>query len=192
MTQSMEELLQDWRWRIPPPRVRGGAVLYLDFDGVLHSHAVYVSRRKGIHFGPEALEHGQQSGHVHRLFEHCTLLESLLEPYPQVQIVLSTTWAQKSYTQAKKRLPQSLQERCIGGTCHREMNLQQFRQEPRGLQVYADVCRRMPDRWIALDDDYLNWPVWTRDLFIRTDPHLGISAPLVLAELKAKLAQVFG
>ena len=190
--QSTSDLMRSWSEHIPPPRVRGGSVLYLDFDGVLHSHAVYVSRKQGIHFGSEAVEHGEQTGHVHRLFEHAALLESLLLPYAQVRIVLSTTWAQKSYTQAKSRLPQSLQQRCIGGTYHSGMNLQRFRQEPRGLQVWADICRRAPQRWLAIDDDYLDWPPWTRDLFIRTDEHLGISAPHVQAALRAKLQEVFG
>jgi len=167
-------------------------VIYLDFDGVLHSHAVYVSRKQGIHFGAEALEHGQRTGHVHRLFEHCALLESLLELYPQVRIVLSTTWAQKGYTQARNQLSPSLKDRCIGATYHRNMNLYRFRQEPRGLQVYGDVCRRVPERWLAIDDDDLGWPDWTKDLFIHTDSHLGISASHVLSELEDKLAAVFG
>jgi hypothetical protein len=72
------------------------------------------------------------------------------------------------------------------------MDLQLFRQAPRGMQVYADVCRRMPRRWLAIDDDYLNWPSFTKHLFIRTEDHLGISAPGVLAELQAKLEQQFG
>jgi len=186
------ELMQGWSQRIPPPRIQGGCVLYLDFDGVLHSHSVFVSRKQGIHFGLEALMHSRQTGHVHYLFEHAKLLESLLEPYPHVRIVLSTTWAQSGYTQARSRLTKSLQTRCIGATFHRAMNQQLFRQAPRGLQVYADVCRRVPDRWIALDDDYFNWPSWTLDLFVRTDPDLGISEPHVLAKLQAKLREQFG
>ena len=184
--------MQNWSELIPPPRIRGGNILYLDFDGVLHSHSVFVSRKQGIHFGMEALTHGRQTGHVHCLFEHAALLESLLEPYPHVRIVLSTTWAQSGYTQARNRLTKSLQTRCIGATFHRAMNKQLFRQAPRGLQVYADVCRRTPDRWIALDDDYFNWPSWTMDLFVRTDPNLGISEPHVLAKLQGTLKTQFG
>lgn len=192
--QATIELLQSWSEEFPAPRVRGGSVLYLDFDGVLHSHSVYVSRKKGIHFGHEALENGKQIGHIHRLFEHAELLSSLLDPYPQVRIVLSTTWAQKGggYAQAKKRLPQQLGDRCIGATFHRGMNLQLFRQASRGMQVYADVCRRRPEQWLAVDDDYQHWPAFTKDFFVRTDENLGISAPHVLRELTGKLAQVFG
>ncbi len=166
-------------------------MLYLDFDGVLHSHAVYVSRKLGIHFGDEAIEHGKRTGHVHRLFEHAALFESLLEPYPQVKIVLSTTWAQSGYTQARKRLPESLQARCIGATFHRAMSKQLFRQASRGMQVYADVWRRKPDRWLAVDDDSFGWPIWAIDQLIRSDKNLGISAPHVLAELAAKMKEHF-
>ncbi len=190
MAQS--EFIQDWNDPIPPPRVRGGCVLYLDFDGVLHSHSVFVSKKLGIHFGEEALDHGKRTGHVHRLFEHAGRLENLLEPYQHVKIVLSTTWAQSGYTQARKYLPESLQARCIGATFHRAMSKQLFRQASRGMQVYADVCRRRPERWLAVDDDYLNWPVFTRDQLVRTDEHLGISAPHVLSDLKTKLKEMFG
>ena len=186
------EFIQDWNDPIPPPRIRGGCVLYLDFDGVLHSSAVYVSRKQGIHFGDEALEHGKRTGHVHRLFEHAALLESLLEPYPQVKIVLSTTWAQSGYSQARKRLPQALQARCIGATFHRAMSKQLFRQASRGMQIYADVCRRKPDHWLAIDDDYFGWPAWAQDQLVRTDRDWGIAEQGVLERLRGKLREVFG
>lgn len=189
MAQS--EFIQNWSEPIPPPRIRGGCVLYLDFDGVLHSSAVYVSQKQGIHFGDEAIEHGKRTSHVHRLFEHAALLESLLEPFPQVKIVLSTTWAQSGYWLARKRLPQALQARCIGATFHRAMSKHLFRQASRGMQIYADVCRRKPDHWLAVDDDHFGWPVWAIDQFIRSDKNLGISAPHVLAELKAKMKEHF-
>jgi len=58
------------------------------------------------------------------------------------------------------------------------------------MQVWSDVLRRKPADWLALDDDYLDWPAWCRDKLVRTHPVLGISAPVVLAELQTKLASM--
>jgi hypothetical protein len=55
-----------------PSREIGGAVLYLDFDGVLHPEHVYWRRRRGAHIGAEA--------DGNKLFEHGPLLDSLLDP----------------------------------------------------------------------------------------------------------------
>jgi HAD domain in Swiss Army Knife RNA repair proteins len=63
-----------------------------------------------------------------------------------------------------------------------------FRVASRGMQIWADVVRRQPQSWLAIDDDWLQWPAWCRDHLVRTDEVLGISAPEVLAELQAKLA----
>lgn len=192
MTVQTIDLLHDKMGYIPPPRIKGGSVLYLDFDGVLHSPSVYWSRKQGIHFGPEALAHSQETGHVHRLFEHAPLLQELLQPYPMVRIVLSTSWAKSGYLTAVKRLPPDLQKRCIGATFHRGMDRYLFAQLPRGLQVMSDVARRQPNQWLAIDDDFTDWPITSRHLLVCTDQHLGIAAPKVRAELQAKLLSVFG
>jgi hypothetical protein len=56
------------------PRWRGGVVLYLDFDGVLHPED--VRRRPGD--GPYV---ATPPGHV--VFEHTGLLAECLAPYPR-------------------------------------------------------------------------------------------------------------
>ena len=63
----------------------GGHVLYLDFDDTVHHENCLWHPRVGPYLSvPEG------KGYV--LFQHAELLEQLLLPYPDVQIVLSTAW----------------------------------------------------------------------------------------------------
>lgn len=170
---------------MPLPRCTGGRVLYVDFDGVLHPESVYLLHRRG----PTLMD---APGHV--LFEHCGLLEETLLPYPELRIVLSTSWIRRyrgSVRRVSRRLTPDLQARVVGATYHSAMGAEEFAAAPRGMQIWADVLRRKPVDWLALDDDYLHWPSWCREQLVRTDSMHGISEPSVLADLKAKLATMY-
>ncbi|WP_186052482.1 HAD domain-containing protein [Burkholderia gladioli] len=172
-------------FHVPPPRHKGGRLIFLDFDGVLHPESVYLLHKRG----PILL-----NAPGHRLFEHCVLLEQVLEPYPDVRIVLSTSWVRRyrgSIARVSNRLTPHLRARVVGATYHSGMDPEQFAAAPRGMQVWSDVLRRKPDAWLALDDDWLHWPAWCREQLVCTDPMLGISEPLVLEELKMKLAKPY-
>ncbi|AZG13801.1 HAD domain-containing protein [Cupriavidus pauculus] len=160
-------------------------VLYVDYDGVLHPDSVYRTRN-----GIELLH---RPGHT--LFENVPLMEAALEPYPNVSIVLSTSWLliKGNYEHAKSRLSGCLQKRCIGGTFHRrEMRKTWFESIPRPDQVIRDVQRRQPARWVAVDDCPEEWPTWVRDKVVRADPERGIAASEMLEDLEAKLLREFG
>ena len=163
---------------------KGSLLLYLDFDGVLHHESVMRSPRGRIYLSaPDG----------YSLFQHVGLLEDLLAPYPEVRIVLSTSWVRVlRFSRALKRLPPSLQTRVIGATYHTEMHEGAFARLPRAQQILDDVERRQPSGWLALDDDYCDWPSAHRERLVRTDPREGISAPEVLAECKAKLKRLAG
>jgi hypothetical protein len=163
------------------PRWRGGLVLYLDFDGVLHPENVWC--RPGA--GPSVVS---PPGHL--LFEHAALLARCVEPYPALRIVLSTGWVRVfgSVRKAARHLPPDVRRRVVGATFHGRMDPRRFQSLPRGVQVWGDVCRRQPAAWLALDDDDTGWPAVCRDHLVRTDPVLGLSAPAVLVELQARLA----
>ena len=122
-------------------------------------------------------------GHV--LFQHAELLERLLEPYPDVRIVLSTSWV-RSYgcVKAAKNLRPALRSRVIGATFHSRMDKQAFADALRRMQVCSDVLRRQPQDWLAIDDDFHGWPAWCLDKCVRTHKHEGISEPNVLNEFK--------
>lgn len=161
-------------------QVQGKPVLYLDFDGVLHHENVRRHRRRGIFIDAP----GQ-----HRLFEHAGWLEQALDPYPGIWIVLSTSWVRVlGYRRAASRLPTTLQQRLIGATYHSQMQAEHFEQLARCQQIFADVQRRQPVSWLALDDDAEHWPASARHRLVLTDGERGLGDPAARADLKARLA----
>lgn len=149
------------------PAARELQVCYVDFDGVTHDDAVYWSPKRGIYIGTP--------GRV--LFEWMPILEDLLAPYPEVKIVLSTSWVRvRSFEFAKKQLSPELQRRVIGATYHnRHMRRDEFELMSRGRQVLDDVQRRKPTHWFAIDNDDLGWPLEYRDKLVKTEDHAGLS-----------------
>ena len=65
-----------------------------------------------------------------------------------------------------------------------------FMSQSRGMQIWADVYRRQPRDWLALDDDYMDWPRWCIDNYIRTHEKEGIGEPLVQELIRNKLRQM--
>lgn len=154
-------------------------VLYLDYDGVLHDEEVYFHPRRGIY-----IETPDRT-----LFEWMPILDELLRPYPDVRIVLSTSWVRaRSFEFAKKQLSPMLQERVIGATFHRRLTRKEwFASLPRGEQIAQDVFRRVPQSWFAIDDDAMYWPEWCRDNLIKTNGSCGISDPAVQEAIRMML-----
>lgn len=155
-------------------------VIYCDYDGVLHDDSVYSTRQMGIHI--------RTPGRT--LFEWMPTLEALLAPHPDVKIVLSTSWVRvKSFEFAKRQLSPNLQSRVIGATYHRrEMRRYEFDNTPRGVQILADVRRRKPKFWLAIDNDDVGWPTEYRNHLIKTEDHRGLSDPLVQTSISGMLA----
>lgn len=163
---------------------RADRVLYLDFDGVLHHEAVYLSRKTPNSKPYIFLDDNEAPGH--KLFEWAKILVKMLEDPADadVKIVLSTSWAVvPGFHEAKKRLPDALQSRVIGATHHSRVhgasdwsrNL--FQSTPRGGQILDDVNRRRPREWIALDDNTDFWPQDHLRNLIACDGKRGILDP---------------
>ncbi len=117
-------------------------------------------------------------------------LVELLAPYPDIKIILSTSWVRvRDYNFAKSKLPPALQARVVGATYHsREMQKFEFDNMSRGAQIYADVQRRNPANWLAIDNDDNFWPAHCRDHFIKTQDELGLSDTEVQTSIRARLA----
>jgi len=80
-------------------------VLYLDLDGVVHHKAVLWHPQRGPYMSPH-----QAAGHS--LFEWLPLLQEELAPYPQVALVLSSSWfIRPGYAKSLLRLPEQLRNR---------------------------------------------------------------------------------
>lgn len=160
----------------------GELLLYLDYDGVLHHENVWWHARIGPYM---------RAPDEYKLFQHLPLLESVLAPYPQVKIILSTSWARHySCAKAAKNLGPNLRARVLTATFERRMNHDAFDALPRGQQVLNDVQKRQPKGWLALDDDADCWPPESEGHFIQTDKTDGISHPEVLQKIKAALEQL--
>lgn len=162
-------------------------VLYLDLDGVVHHEAVLWHPRCGIYMSPyQATEHF--------LFEWLPHLLEELAPYPHVSLVLSSTWCiRPGYAKTLLRLPEQLRGRFIGGTFHKRVHgadpwlLASFRSSSRGEQILADVTRRKPKQWLALDDDIEDWPTTILDRLVACDGRKGLSEPQTRQALRSML-----
>ncbi|CDM42352.1 MULTISPECIES: HAD domain-containing protein [Pseudomonadaceae] len=157
-------------------------LLFLDFDGVLHPDAVYLTSR-GVELRAEGV-----------LFMWAPLLVGALAPHQDVQIVLSTSWARNlGFHRARSVLPAELQSRVIGATWHSAMgrgwpDFIPWDVQTRHEQIQAHLSRlSVPTNWIAIDDDDRGWAEADRDRLILTDPNQGLSAPETLAQLTHKL-----
>ena len=169
-------------------------ILYLDYDGVLHSEYVYRTT-KGIAIkGPGTL------------FEHVAVLESALEPHPDVEIVLSTSWVREvGFLKAKKRLSPALQARVIGATYHsvfesydnqvrdiytRSDSHSHWQTLSRYAQIDLHVSRHNITDWLAIDDDGHGWPEALAHRLILTDDIMGLGEKAAEIKLRTVLASL--
>ena len=153
-------------------------VVYLDYDGVLHSGEVYWYRRRGIVVKAD-----------HDLFAAAGILESILAPYPVVQLVLATTWVRVlSYHTAAKRLPPGLQQRLRGATWHSSIDGEWWSTLTRYQQIANHVSRHAIKTWLAVDNDADGWPLDAADRLVHTPDSCGLLEPAAQGELARKLA----
>jgi len=165
-------------------------VCYLDFDGVLHGPNVYRHPRDGITLG------GANSA-GRRLFEHARSLEDVLQPFPQVRIVLSTDWVRRlGFSRTRSFLPSLLAARVIGATYHAaahgrdDVMRNSFEQSSRAEQILADVKRRRPISWFAIDDDTSDWPDAHRSNLIECTGDSGLGSAAAMAALAQALSAI--
>jgi len=143
-------------------------ILFLDFDGVLHSSEVYLVKREPVLRAEEGMT----------LFQHAPLLIEALEQRPDIQIVLSTSWvARLGFDRAKGYLPAALQARVIGATWHRHAGVlkNDWFLLSRHVQIESYFRRHRATHWLAIDDDAKGWPESERrHLVYCEDPAHGI------------------
>jgi len=158
-------------------------ILFLDFDGVIHPDTVFLTPR-----GPLLRGSGE-------LFMWASILDDELASYPDVKIVLSTSWVRKlGFSRAKKRLPKGLQDRIIGSTWHSSMSKVWadqiwWDQASRHEQILRYVARAKITNWIALDDDSEGWASSDLGRLLKTDPSQGLTTPDLLFALRMTLSE---
>lgn len=163
-------------------------VLFLDFDGVLHPDAAYLVRGR-----PVLKAAGE-------LFMWAPILTELLRPYPELKIVLSTSWVRVlGFGRARDYLPRELRSRVIGGTWHSAMGRHAegshrtdntwFVESSRYEQIARYIARAggRASNWLAIDDDAEGWNEALRERLVKAAGDTGLSLPIVQDELSAKL-----
>lgn len=147
-------------------------LLFLDFDGVLHS------------VGEEAVDEDFKLIANPNLFCWRPLLEKALACYPDVRIVVSSDWRRLFGDDSLIELlgPQ-LGQRFVG--------VVEFSGGARSDEILADVQRRKADAWLALDDHpsvaaaaQFDWR------FVPCPPTEGLSNLRVQRELAEKLERL--
>ena len=130
-------------------------ILFLDFDGVLHPDSAYLVKGR-----PTLKGEGE-------LFMWAPLLVKTLADFPEVQIVLSTSWARElSFNRARRWLPEELRARVVGSTWHSAMSFK--REGFRSLATWWDEATRYEQikryagragltDWVAIDDQPEGW-----------------------------------
>lgn len=162
-------------------------ILFLDFDGVLHPDAVFLEKGRPV----LRAEGG--------LFMWAPLLAEVLFEFPDVQIVLSTSWAREfGYSRARKFLPVALRQRTIGATWHSAMKwhtegmysrytLTWWDNVSRYEQIKRWVERAACGEWLAIDDKPTGWAAPDREKLILTDSERGLSDPGVIMQLVERI-----
>lgn len=153
--------------------------VFLDFDGVLHPDEVYLVRNQPVL---------RMDGFS--LFEWSGILAESLDPYPAVQLVLSTSWVRLlGFEEALQYLPGPLRQRVTGATWHATVP-RRWTQMTRYEQVLHGIERHRPSRWLAIDDDGIGWPDKHRENLVLTDSLLGLGVTSAQAELRDKLQRL--
>jgi hypothetical protein len=166
------------------------SILFLDFDGCLHPDDVYHVEGK-----PALRTEGA------KLFEHADVLAELVAPYPELRIVLSTSWVRvlgfnqameysliQGLTQAQGYLPAPLRSRVIGTIYENCTDFVEWVGLSRFDQIFRYVNGRGIASWLTLDDDSNGWPEAFRKNLVWVNRRLGLGELRVRDELREKLA----
>lgn len=113
-------------------RLVGEPVLFLDFDGVLHP------------VGEPAFDEEFRLVENPRLFVWRPILEHMLEPYPNVRIIVSSDW--------RRLFDDATLVRVLGPLSTRFVGVVESYGPSRSDEVLAEVRRRSITQWLALDD----------------------------------------
>lgn len=122
---------------------RTAPTLFVDFDGTLHSGHAFIDEN-----GQIALESGRP------LLEFAPLLVEMLEPYPAVEIVLTTFWLRKLTTeQVISYLPPELARRVVDTTRGRNARLSYVLNGAEKTDIITSyVYGKRLKNWLAIDD----------------------------------------
>jgi hypothetical protein len=172
-----------------PPLIpeRTTPTLFVDYDGTLHvGHALMDEN------GQITLDSGRP------LLEFAPLLVELLEPYPAVEIVLTTSWLQTVPTEkAISHLPPELARRVVDTTRDRKARFSYMQNGSGRTDII--VCYAYGKRlknWLAIDDSVYGAYHFGREPgelvrnFVLVDSTMGISDEVAQQRIREWLVEV--
>jgi transcriptional regulator with XRE-family HTH domain len=161
--------------------------LFLDFDGTLHIGNAYIDEA-----GEISLDTGRP------LLEFASMLVKLLEPYPDVEIVLTTSWTRRMPEERViEYLPPELRQRVVGTTRDikpRRSYVLDGTERTYVISTYA-YGKRLK-HWLAIDDAVFGAERFGRELgelaehFLLLDSTSGISDGNALSRIAKWLTEV--
>ncbi|MGF6976577.1 hypothetical protein QFZ94_005027 [Paraburkholderia sp. JPY465] len=157
-------------------------VVFLDIDGVLHRG---IARRSGNRV--------MSSAPNIKLFEYAAVLDDLLRPYPDVEIVLSSDWSIVFGTELTRNTIPSpgLRDRIIGATFDGfTLDPIVWSVLPRGGQVLDYVRRNEPLRWLAVDDRTDGFEAH-RHRLVHCQTEVGLGDSAVVEQFRERLQRFF-
>lgn len=149
--------------------------LFVDYDGTLHRGRGLLDEKGNV-----SLDSGEPA------FEYAPLLAKMLEPYPDVEIVLTTRWLQKlSLEQVVSFLPRALAKRVVGTTAGIPARFGYIKIGiDRTYVIRSFVFEKRLKNWLAVDDSvYGAHDLSTHFLdltehLVLLDPKKGIGDPM--------------
>ena len=159
-------------------------VLFVDYDGVLHRLSAHRTRRGIVSSDPKTIQ----------LFEYASVLEEVINPYADLEIVLSTSWVPTlGFDRAKNSLPiDSLRARVVGATFHSKYSdAWSWPIVGRGVQVLRYVHVHRLRYWVAIDDRSDGFDDYDEHL-VKCDERLALGDLKTVELLRYRLAAQFG
>lgn len=146
-------------------------LLFLDFDGVLHplwESAPFNDWQLEVTFGPKA--------YAGPFFLHAAALAEAVSPFLEnLDIVVSSTWGkQRPLHELKQLLPVLVEDRLVDAVPHHLPSIKEAKSRWEEISWYLQNIRpHQGDRWLALDDDDMDWPDAMRSHLVHCMRDLG-------------------
>jgi hypothetical protein len=154
-------------------------MLFLNFGGVLNVGHGLVDENSNV-----TLDSGRG------LFEFAPYLADALAPWPQIQIIVTTSWLQTLGAEKTiALLPGPLRRRVAGTTLGTPPRLSEIRNgSAKAMTIVRHAVKHGMTKWLALDDEAWGVPSGFEQHFLHTDSDTALGAPRARQQLREWLA----
>jgi hypothetical protein len=152
----------------PRPSLADKPTLYLSFGGVLNIGHGLVDDN-----GVVTLDSSRP------LFEFASYLVDVLTPWPQVQVIVTTSWLQTLGAEKTiALLPGHLRSRVVGTTLHTPPRFGEVKDgTAKTMTAIRHAAKHCLTTWLVVDDEAWGVPPGFEQHFLRTDPETALGAP---------------